>query len=327
MIRNPAAQTTQGPITNFDPSNLPVAHLISLRARLSQIIESLNVLTYTIDGEGRPGMSSWPEILSKYNNLLAQSHNLINTLSGEHFPQPPRRPGEPERERINPFETIALHPLSVTTNPSVPNPTAGTLSAAQTTTGSSGNFDDTHHGMLENLLRTDPHPAVIKRWDDTVRRFAERRKGGGSQIEPQDVIKEMLEMKEGHDARIERALRVIADLRERWEWKMRVSFDERVGDGEDLFSDDDSGDEVEEVTKTDPPRMGMGTQEMKTATQSSDETMRTQTQSMHTQTQSMATQTQSMVTQTQDESMFSNDEDDDDDDDDDDEDMENVLES
>ena len=308
---------------NYDPSNLPVAHLISLRAKLSQIIESLNALTYTIDGGGHPGMSSWPEILSKYNNLLAQSHTLINTLSGAHLPQPARRLGEASRERINPFETMALHPLS-TINPTTSNAASG----AQT---GGGALDETHHGMLENLLRTDPHPAVIKRWDDTVRRFVERRKGGGSQIEPQDVIKEMLEMKEGHDARIERAIRVVETQRERWDWKLRVPFDDKLEDDNDLFSDDEEDDEDGTEARVELPRTGLGTQEMKTATQtSSDETMRTQTQSMATQTQSMATQMQSMhsesqstqpplTTQTEgDDSMSSDAEDDD---------MEDVLES
>ncbi|KAG9056232.1 hypothetical protein FS842_011331 [Serendipita sp. 407] len=163
MIRNNPSNTLPSsvppPVMRFESSNLPLTHIVSLRSKLSQIIESLNALTYTIDADGRPGMSSWPEILSKYNNLLTQSHTLINTLAGAHIPQPPRRAGEARRERINPFETIALHPLIMSGG----NPPASTT--APTNTGPTVNGAATKQQLpiqVNQLCLTRPITACWK---------------------------------------------------------------------------------------------------------------------------------------------------------------------
>ncbi|PVF96961.1 hypothetical protein CPB86DRAFT_786451 [Serendipita vermifera] len=297
MIRNPSTNVPaqpQAPVMAFDPSSLPLTHIVSLRSKLSQIIDSLNSLTYTIDGEGRPGMSSWPEILSKYNNLLAQSHTLITTLSGAHIPQPARRPGEAKKEKINAFETIAFHPLMT-----------------------AGNMDEAHHGMLENLLRTEPHPDVIKRWDETVRRFVDKRGGLG---DSRDVIKEMTQFKEDHDARVKRASDIVESLRDRWDWKMRIS-DETPGTGEDLFGDESEPEEEDwkpsqikpmDLEKADEPMLSQSQPQTQMSTTMQEDPVESRQPPPPTQ-----------QTAVEDEKIFSDEDDDSDDDDD----LEDVMET
>lgn len=315
-----------GPQMNFNPSSLPLPHLVSLRSKLSQIIDSLNSLTLLIAGNdiNAMGMASWPDILAKYNNLLTQSHTLITTLSGAHLPQPARRPGEARRERTNPYEGIVLHPFNLV----VPDPAGGTAVV-----------DEAQQGMLENLLRTDPHPEVIKRWDASIRRFVERRKGGDvtlrdgtgagglallSGIDPtreaQDIVKEMTSVREGHDARIERAMRVVEELRDKWDWKMRVGTEE-----DDLFGDNEGEDNASRpgmVVDDGDIHMGTQTQSM-LGSQSQTVHMDTQSQpsQMDTQTSVLSGQVPPPTQETavDEEDMFSASEDDDDD-------LEDVME-
>jgi hypothetical protein len=272
----------------------------------------MNALTWAIDADGRPGMSSWPEILSKYNNLLAQSHTLMNALSGAHIPQPARKLGEAARERVNPFETIALHPLISTTA----NPSSTVASAAASTsaagTGGVGVIDEAAHGMIENLLRTDPHPEVIKRWDETVRRFVERRKGG-TRMTNEDIIKEMNTMKEDHDSRIRRAVEVVEGLKDKWDWKLRVALDDpnaEEGDedeDEDLFGDKDEDDEVIDVDKL------IKDEDEVMATQTTSQTMRNGSMMMETSQNSQHPPPTTQQTVIEEENMFSDNEEDDDD--------------
>ncbi|KIM24890.1 hypothetical protein M408DRAFT_228196 [Serendipita vermifera MAFF 305830] len=343
------------PQMSFDPSSLPLPHLVSLRSKLSQIIDSLNNLTLLIAGNdvNALGMASWPDILAKYTNLLTQSQSLMTTLSGAHLPQPARRPGEARRERGNPYEGIVLHPFLLTS----PDTAAATTTSGTAATSA---VDEAHQGMLENLLRTDPHPEVIKRWDASVRRFVERRKGGDVTLrtagdgtgagvgglallggidparEAQDIIKEMTGVREGHDARIERAMRVVEELRDRWDWKMRVGVEE-----EDLFGDNEGEEGGGGGAGANPTQSSVGTGML---LDDGDTGMGTQTQSIlgsqsQSQTVHMDTQSQPsrMDTQTSvlsgqpppptqhtaaddEEDMFSASDDDDDDD------LEDVME-
>jgi len=144
-----------------------------------------------------PGMTSWPDVLAKYNNLLAQTHSLSESLSGKHIPAPPRKPGEPPRPRVNQFEMIALHPLI-------------SLNELQT-------------NMTVNLLKTQPVPEVMTRADESIALFAEKRKDGADDF---DVIKEMQQIREGHDAKVDRALKSVMELKDKYDWKMRMAFDE-----------------------------------------------------------------------------------------------------
>jgi hypothetical protein len=144
-----------------------------------------------------PGMTSWPDILGKYNNLLAQTHSLSESLSGKHIPAPPRKPGEPPRPRVNQFEMTALHPLI-------------SLNELQT-------------NMTVNLLKTQPLPEVMSKADESIARFAEKRKDGADDF---DVIKEMQQIREGHDAKVDRALKSVMELKDKYDWKMRMAFDE-----------------------------------------------------------------------------------------------------
>lgn len=192
--RNAAPRPRQ---IQFNPEPVPLPHVENLKSKISQITDSLNVLAGTIDGGGMPGMTSWPDILAKYNNLLAQTHSLSESLSGKHIPAPPRKPGEPPRPRVNQFEMIALHPLI-------------SLNELQT-------------NMTVNLLKTQPLPEVMSRADESIARFAEKRKDGADDF---DVIKEMQQIREGHDAKVDRALKSVMELKDKYYWKMRMAFDE-----------------------------------------------------------------------------------------------------
>lgn len=162
-------------------------------------------------------MAPWPDILAKYNNLLMQSHSLVESLSGREIPQQGARRGD----KSNVWEGIVLHPLTLA-QPA--NPPSGT-----STSGATNPDDPLFTGILENLLRTEPHPDIIKTWDATVKRFVERRKGGTS-VENEDIVKEMVGIREGHDARVERARKVVEELRERWDWRLRVGEDDEGAD-------------------------------------------------------------------------------------------------
>ncbi|KAG8801420.1 hypothetical protein FRC18_007795 [Serendipita sp. 400] len=110
----------------------------------------------------------------------------------------------------------------------------------------------------------------------------------------------MTAIKEGHDARIERAMKVVEDLKDKWDWKMRVTLDDPFeedddddDDEEDLFGDDD-------MEPAAAPAVWDGTPKQVAAVQipsQSDEVMRTQSQSTRMPTQSdevMAAQSQTM---------------------------------
>ena len=93
-----------GPSTGlpFDLQNLPVGQLESLRFKANQIIESIQLLQRTVEMGGQNVMPAWPDILSKYNILLSQSHNLSMSLLGAHQAS--------TATLGNPYEKIALHP-------------------------------------------------------------------------------------------------------------------------------------------------------------------------------------------------------------------------
>jgi hypothetical protein len=161
-----------------------------------------------------PGMTSWPDILAKYNNLLAQTHSLSESLSGKHIPALPRKPGEPPRPRVNQFEMIALHPLI-------------SLNELQT-------------NMTVNLLKTQPLPEVMSRADESIARFAEKRKDGADDF---DVIKEVQQIREGHDAKVDRALKSVMELKDKYDWKMRMM---ALGEPEDETMEGEQEQETEE---------------------------------------------------------------------------------
>ncbi|KAI0699745.1 hypothetical protein C8T65DRAFT_297606 [Cerioporus squamosus] len=190
----------------FDLQNLPVGQLESLRFKANQIIESIQLLQRTIEMGGQNVMPAWPDILSKYNILLSQSHNLTISLLAAHQAS--------TATTGNPYEKIALHPR-------VP------LTDAQ--------LDNELIPLLRNQQTTD----VLRYENETVRHLAEHMetKGslgvlghtsrpGGRHPEYDDVLRECEQIRAEHDARVERATRAVTMLRDKYDWKARVAVEQ-----------------------------------------------------------------------------------------------------
>ncbi|EDR10189.1 uncharacterized protein LACBIDRAFT_293774 [Laccaria bicolor S238N-H82] len=209
--------------------DLPVSQLESLKFKANQIIESIYALQRTIEAGGNPAaMPAWPDILSKYNILLSQTHNFSNALVN---PIPSRAGGSTGSAPLNIYERISLHP-------SVGMPDA--------------RLDADVIPLLRNQQTTD----VLRVENETVRRLSEHMKSRGSvgvlgppppsaqpapymnghgfglayagfgqkqkKPEYEDVLRECAEVRGDHDRRVARAVRAVTMLREKFDWKQRV---------------------------------------------------------------------------------------------------------
>ncbi|KAF8901213.1 hypothetical protein CPB84DRAFT_986588 [Gymnopilus junonius] len=202
--------------------NLPVSQLESLKFKANQIIDSITALQWTIEAGGHPtAMFSWPDILSKYNMLLSQTHNFSTALV---HPFPTSGFGSSATAKVPPqniYERIALHP-------------------------STGVTDAQLDGEIAPILRNQQTTDVLNKENDTVRRLAEHMKTRGSlgvlgistpppplgvfgvpkKPEYEDVLKECEEIRGEHDRRVERAVRAVTMLKEKYDWKARVEVQE-----------------------------------------------------------------------------------------------------
>ncbi|KAI0655041.1 hypothetical protein C8Q70DRAFT_924718 [Cubamyces menziesii] len=221
----------------FDLQALPVSQLESLKFKANQIIESIQLLQRTIEMGGQPVMPAWPDILSKYNILLSQSHNLSMSLLAAH------QAGTSTQG--NPFEKIALHPR-------VP------LTDAQ--------LDNELIPLLRNQQTTD----VLRYENETVRHLAEHMetKGslgvlghaprpGGKHVEYDDVLRECEQIQVEHDQRVERATRAVTLLRDKYDWKARVEVEQE--EPEELDWDPRIPDGATEVVPAPEPSEGTDT--------------------------------------------------------------------
>jgi hypothetical protein len=199
---------------NLSAAPLPISQLESLKFKANQIIDSIIALQRTIEAGGHPSaMHAWPDILSKYNVLLSQTHNFSNALV-QPFPTSSSSSRAPPQ---NIFERIALHPRT-------------------------GMTDAQLDGEAIPLLRNQQTTEVLRTENDTVRRLSEHMSTRGSlgvlgvassQIhlngfgvprkpEYEDVLNECAEIRGAHDRRVERAVRAVIMLREKFDWKQRV---------------------------------------------------------------------------------------------------------
>lgn len=258
-------------MASFSPSPLPVDQLESLRFKANQIIESIYGLQRTIEAGNQNYMPAWPDILSKYNMLLSQTHNFSTALvapmqgasvsfDANGVPQISRPTG------ANPYEALALHP-------------------------SVGMTDMQLDNEVIPLLRNQQTTDVLRMENDTVRRLAEHMATRGAlgvlgaslppppalgvlppKPEYEDVLRECVQIRTAHDQRVERAVRAVAMLRDKFELRQRVeveveepeelSWDPRLGmpaqaeaggeagmesaeEGDEGSSDDEDEDVVE----------------------------------------------------------------------------------
>ena len=176
------------------PTNLPIAQLESIRFKVNQTIDSILYLRRILEAQGQNVMPQWPTILTRYNILLSQSHSLSTSLATS-LP----------KSNVNIFESLALHP------------TLG-LTDAQ--------FDAGIIPFLRNLQTTE----VLRMENETVRRMSEHTYTGGtlgivtgvSKASHEEVVRECDQIKLEHDERVDRAIKAVTMLREKYDWKARV---------------------------------------------------------------------------------------------------------
>ncbi|KDQ51891.1 hypothetical protein JAAARDRAFT_40713 [Jaapia argillacea MUCL 33604] len=216
----PPAVAPNNPTLTFDPSTLPIPQLESLKFKANQIIESIQLLQRPLEVGGQNVMPAWPDILSKYNILLSQTHNFSTSLVGGLG-----LGGGTGKAQENPYEKLALHP-----------------SAGMTDT----QLDNEIIPLLRNQQTTD----VLRMENETVRKLSEHMETKGSvgvlfppasiapttsrgmpQIQPRkpeyhEVLRECEDIKNAHDHRVERAVRAVHMLRDKFEWKARVEVDQ-----------------------------------------------------------------------------------------------------
>ncbi|KAF5391040.1 hypothetical protein D9757_003958 [Collybiopsis confluens] len=261
------------PVLILDPAVLPVSQLESLRFKANQITETIKALQLTLDFHPT-AISAWPDILSKYNLLLSQTHSFSSSLA----PVAPvngaaRFNGTNPTVFSSPFEKIALHPLTAVTDAHL----------------------DTE---IIPLLKVNQTPEVTKMENDTVRRLSEHMVTRGSvgvlngvpipppppqfrasnssafgttftaphlahrKPEYEDVLQECEHIRADHDRRADRAVRAVMLLRDKFEWKPRVAVE--VEEPEELDwdtarqpmeedSDSSEEDEVEGQPKEESP--------------------------------------------------------------------------
>ncbi|KAF7313835.1 hypothetical protein HMN09_00541000 [Mycena chlorophos] len=232
------------PVANPD---IPVDQLESLRHKANQIIESVTALQRMIEGNYLGYMPPWPDILSKYNVILSQTQNFSNALVAP-MRVPSSQPNgnsDSDEKPPNPFEALTLHPRKAMTDMQLDN-------------------------EVIPLLRNQQTMDVLKMENDTVRRLAGHLATRGTlgvmgvvqpppsalgvipnKPEYEDVLAECAQIRGAHDARVERAVRAVNMLRDKFE-KTRMEVD--MEEPEELMYDmgppdmgvEEEGDEDDE---------------------------------------------------------------------------------
>jgi len=207
---NPAVEPAGNPALAAPP--LPVAQLESLKFKLNQMIDSIQLLQYTVEMGGQNVMPAWPDILSKYNILLSQSHNLSTSLVALH-----QTVGGKAQ---NPFERLALHPKHGMTDAQLDNELIPLLRNQQTT------------DVLRIENETVKHLSEHMRTKGSLGVLSATTASGPGRLESlkrttyDDVLAECEQIRVEHDLRVERAVRAVTMLRDKYDWKARVEVDQ-----------------------------------------------------------------------------------------------------
>lgn len=209
------------------PAALPVAQLESLRSKINSMVESIQTLQWTIEQGGQNVMPTWPDVLSKYTILLSQSHNLSMSLVGPAGGSAARANGHGSGQAnapTNPYERLALHPSVPMGDAQLDNEVIPLLRNQQTTDVLRLENDTVRHlaahmatrgslGVLGMTSASPPGPSAASRT-----RFGVQEK----KPEYADVLRECDQIRLEHDERVERAVRAVTLLREKYDWKVRM---------------------------------------------------------------------------------------------------------
>ncbi|PSR76395.1 hypothetical protein PHLCEN_2v8491 [Hermanssonia centrifuga] len=227
----------------MEQSGLPIAQLESLRSKINQMVESIQLLQRTIEAGGQNVMPAWPDILSKYTMLLSQSHNLSMSLVGTYANAGAARANGVNHVPANPYERLALHPNVPMTETQLDNDLIPLLRNQQTTDVLRLENETVRH--LSEHMATRGSLGVLA----PVSIAGSARRGLGVDIgkktEYEDVLRECEQIRVEHDERVERAVRAVMLLREKYDWKARVEVDQE--EPEELEWDprlQDTGDQM-----------------------------------------------------------------------------------
>lgn len=213
----------------LEPSQLPVAQLESLRSKINQMIESIQLLQRTIEVGGQNAMPAWPDILSKYTILLSQSHNLsmslVGTFANSAVAARSNGTGAGQAPPSNPYEKLALHPIMPMSDALLDSEIIPLLRNQQTTEVLRAENETVRH--LAEHMRTRGSLGVLAPVP-TAPGPGRRGMGGdaGKKTEYEDVLRECEQIKLEHDERVDRAVRAVTLLREKYDWKARVEVDQ-----------------------------------------------------------------------------------------------------
>ena len=212
-----SCSTMATPQLDFSPGTLPVAQLESLRFKANQIIESIQALQRTIDAGGLQAMPAWPDILSKYNVILSQTHSFYSSLSS-----PPSAPhSQPTK---SPYENIALHPSVVILDYQLDNDLIPLLRNQQTTDVL--RMENAAVRRLAECMTTRGAIATNAPEGPSTQPVPSFGAGSRQRVTYEDVLRECAEIRGAHDRRVERAVRAVLMLRDKFDWKQRVEVEE-----------------------------------------------------------------------------------------------------
>ncbi|CAE6455503.1 unnamed protein product [Rhizoctonia solani] len=216
-------------------SQLPQSQVENLRYKVVQIMESINGLLVTLNTGGMQ-LAAWPDLMTKYNVLLSKTHTLAASLS-----TPPTRKGAIGFKQIVPTPFAVNGPPDATsqsTSTTAPNPInpASNPADAPAPTGLDPQLD----AMLEALLDGRRSMSVTKADVTNVARLhlpGEMSIGiggpatgvavGGPETVPPDVMLARLEeVRKAHDARCARGVEAVRQLKDKYDWKSRLLFDD-----------------------------------------------------------------------------------------------------
>ena len=195
-------------------------------------------------------MPAWPDILSKYTILLSQSHNLTTTLVG------PAAAAAATTSRANghggavaptnPYERLAVHPSVPVTEAQLDGEVMSVMRMQSTSDVAEHEYATIRH--LAEHMTTRGSLGVVgipsKGADDVV---APRPRFGAQEKKPEysDVLRECEQIRVEHDERVERAVRAVMLLREKFDWKARVEVENAEPEEIEWMADEGGDEDVE----------------------------------------------------------------------------------
>lgn len=203
--RSPLAMSN--PQLVFDLNTLPVSQLESLRFKANQIVESIQTLQRTIEVGGQNVMPPWPDILSKYNLILSQTHSFYSSLTAS----------QSSSQTKSPYEKIALHPAVSMTDAQFDNEVIPLLRNQQTT-----NVLQQENAAVRRLAECMVTRGTLATTGDAQNPTPGVGMGRSHRVTQEDILRECAEIRDAHDLRVERAVRAVILLRDQYEWKQRV---------------------------------------------------------------------------------------------------------